>query len=555
MRKLPVSLQPKRLTDEERQRYAKRRTAEELLRITNAGGTLSDGATKWLNEAQAELRINGDISVTEGFEHGVTVRSVAVPSGAELDGLSREALLERIASSPVDGDELTDRAASAANYLGGHPETALILLDDAVGRANVTRLIWRALAYNFRPEKHLEDKDAVQTVSSRIQPKAEELLTRIAKLDNEELADLAEPLSYWLDAWRYHLAKSPQYLPAWYALWPHAVAHVNAEPVGDDALRDRAFSSAVGRLISALLHAMPKRSEARTAFQHPPFAEIMGALAQTGGEAGRHLRVSFVRYLRFLYDTAPAWTRSVLIDHLRRGKDIELWTGLTDVPQSPIVRVIGRSFVNVIVNGKLVDADRRRLTQIAILTHLYQHLPKPWTTALSPDLTRQMLRMGDDVVRAAAASAWKDFLANDKLPFKPAERFKLFKATFIALWPQDRTLNSPIATEQLVRLPAASRTHFAEVAAIILPFIVPFDCWSLHNYGVIVSGDGTRSIHFVESPADAESFLEVLHRTVGETDNARVPNSLERALDHIADRSPPLASDSRFKRLLTLSRR
>jgi hypothetical protein len=172
------------------------------------------------------------------------------------------------------------------------------------------------------------------------------------------------------------------------------------------------------------------------------------------------------------------------------------------------------------------------------------------------NLTQQMLRMGGDTARAAAIRGLKDFLkATETFDLTSQAAFALVKSIFEQVWPQERTLNTPAVSDALVELPAAADDAFADMVEMILPYLTPFDCWSLWEYGVWSQKDDKRAIHHVDTPAAAGAFLSMLDRTIGQQDGARVPNGLDQALKHIAAKAPSLERDFRYQRLLTLSRR
>lgn len=100
----------------------------------------------------------------------------------------------------------------------------------------------------------------------------------------------------------------------------------------------------------------------------------------------------------------------------------------------------------------------------------------------------------------------------------------------------------PLKAENTVNVPVGHR----------LP---PFQCWSLWDYGILDRSADERTITGIDSAKDAGALLSILDKTVSAEDAAIIPNGLDKALKHIASKSPRLESDIRFQRLLTLSRR
>ncbi|KIQ02438.1 hypothetical protein RU07_11970 [Agrobacterium tumefaciens] len=135
------------------------------------------------------------------------------------------------------------------------------------------------------------------------------------------------------------------------------------------------------------------------------------------------------------------------------------------------------------------------------------------------------------------------------------KRFGLVKKLFQEIWPKELTLSSPILSDAFADFPAAAGENYAEAAELILPYLTPFQCWSLWDYGILDRSADERNITGIDSARDAGALLSILDKTVGAEDVAIVPNGLDKALKHIASKSLRLESDIRYQRLLTLSRR
>lgn len=109
-------------------------------------------------------------------------------------------------------------------------------------------------------------------------------------------------------------------------------------------------------------------------------------------------------------------------------------------------------------------------------------------------------------------------------------------------------------------LPAVSGGAFAEAVDQVARFLVPFDCRSLLAYGFNESG---LSEHFgmprlsdaVDDSPKAHALLRLLDLTVGESQDAVIPDDLGIALDRIESRAPMLTSDPAFQRLAAAARR
>jgi len=104
-------------------------------------------------------------------------------------------------------------------------------------------------------------------------------------------------------------------------------------------------------------------------------------------------------------------------------------------------------------------------------------------------------------------------------------------------------------------LPAASKDAFADAVGVIERFLVPFDCWSLMDYGLHGEDEaGEAKLSMIDTPAKARAMLTLLDRTVGSNEAAVVPHGLGGALERIGRVSPELEETQAFRRLATAAR-
>jgi hypothetical protein len=77
----------------------------------------------------------------------------------------------------------------------------------------------------------------------------------------------------------------------------------------------------------------------------------------------------------------------------------------------------------------------------------------------------------------------------------------------------------------------------------------------MYDYGVLDRNSVDDKYAVIDDRTKAASFLAILDKTIGNEEDAIVPNGLEGALLHIAKLAPRLEKDVRYQRLVTLSRR
>ena len=128
------------------------------------------------------------------------------------------------------------------------------------------------------------------------------------------------------------------------------------------------------------------------------------------------------------------------------------------------------------------------------------------------------------------------------------------------VWPQERSLATSGVSSHFSRLPAVSGEAFAEAVDEVSRFLVPFDCSSLLAYGFNESGLSEdfgmpRLSDAVDDSPKAHALLRLLNLTVGESQDAVIPDDLGTALDCIESLASELTSSPAFRRLAAAARR
>ena len=177
--------------------------------------------------------------------------------------------------------------------------------------------------------------------------------------------------------------------------------------------------------------------------------------------------------------------------------------------------------------------------------------------------TQQMLRSLDDEVRAHGAGAIQRFVHDVSAPTEhlpnPPSREALFRsaaAPFLQqVWPQERSLATPGVSQALADLPATARAAFVEAVAVIERFLMPFDCWSMSDFGLFGEEAGEAKLSSIDDREKAGAFLRLLDITIGVAETSVIPTDLADALDQIHRTAPNLTETQAFRRLATAARR
>jgi hypothetical protein len=183
----------------------------------------------------------------------------------------------------------------------------------------------------------------------------------------------------------------------------------------------------------------------------------------------------------------------------------------------------------------------------------------------------QMFGTLDDEVRTSAANAIQQFVRelsakaetnppeHGKEQEDPASAAALFRAgdaPFLReVWPQERSLATFGVSGALADLPATSGEAFAEAVDTVARFLVPFDCWSMVNYGLYGDEGELKKLAIINDEAKAQALLKLLDPTIGTSEGAVVPHDLTDALDQSQIIEPALTATSTYRRLAAAARR
>lgn len=555
----PIARLKKRMRKDDAKIAAARRSITELQRIKAGGGQLSVRTEAWLAKTLLRHPREVDVaSVTEGFNPGVRTLIDDRSGDPTFGDVPSTKLIDELARHLSDeGWESKSRAAS--DFIGRNPGLILDLL--AIAPKSLAReKVWHAFGYGFRPSDLNVTIDTASPEDKELIPVALKACLEIARLDKATIEYALQGLTSWMSIWDRLLNGEKNFVRAWLALWPTAVEKTNQIPEKKAPLRERSYSSAVGNLVSAFMQACPSFQKDTKPLADSPWRDALTGIEQTKGEAKLQAQYHLLSSFNYYWAADEAWSRVNLLEPLihATGGSIELWHGFVHsrfLPPKKVMEELGPHMIAAAAGNELLDEARGSLSQRVVFSTIIDMRDGQKPTIPS-HLTQQMLRIGGDPVRTRALDAMKNYLKdNEAEPKDVDERFGLVKKLFQEIWPKELTLSSPTLSDAFADFPAAAGENYAEAAELILPYLTPFQCWSLWDYGILDRSADERTITGVDSARDAGALLSILDKTIGAEDGAIIPNGLDKALKHIASKSPRLESDIRFQRLLTLSRR
>jgi hypothetical protein len=234
------------------------------------------------------------------------------------------------------------------------------------------------------------------------------------------------------------------------------------------------------------------------------------------------------------------------------------------------LKIIGAPMAERANDRRLGRKSRRSLAFSLVIESLHAFREGRDPAVPNPRIT-QMLRTLDDEVRASAANAIQQFVRElsakastnapedgeeQEAPASAAAVFRAAAAPFLReVWPQERSLATPGVSGALADLPATTGEAFAETVDTIERFLVPFECWSMLDYGLYGNEGEAKKLAIVNDGPKAQSFLKLLDLTVGTSEGAVIPHDLTDALDQISIVEPALAATGMFRRLAAAARR
>lgn len=556
--------------------------AREFKRIEVAGSVLPPHIRSWVRSKSKLFPDLAEMAIDAGFPQASEAHIVPPNPDERYDalvGVSRLRALEIALSSGRGGwDE--DPAKRANDWLQLPGKTNLVLNDlESVGRGgDEFPRVWDRFGWAHSPRPPENER----APGRDLQNEADGVLRLLGRLSEKSLLDAIEGISNWLDAWRKYVIASPLGLAVWLRVWPIAVEATNVARATDDdadlSVSARAADSEkepldldtlntpAGKLVGVFLSGCPSLANEPNPFGVGSAARQMrDAVIGAPGRSGLIARHRLIEALPYFLHADASWARLHLIDPLLADTpaSLALWRAIARQTHfTDVLRIIGNAMAERAMDRRLGRQTRSALVFSLIVESMHAFREKRDPAVPNPRV-QQMLRSLDDEVRAAAANAIQRFVHDlskgensDENRASAADLFRSAAEPFVRqVWPQERSLATPGVSSALSDLPATSGDAFAEAVDAIERFLVPFDCWSMLDYGLYGDDDGARKLAIIDDEAKARAFLRLLNATVGTSEESVIPHDLTDALDQIHAVAPSLVQSPAFRRLSTAARR
>lgn len=540
----------------------------------NFGGTF---IRRWLLGHIKEFPDLEDMSVDDGF-FDTRPDSVRQPlPDARYDLLEGEARLRELERILLHGQAhwAEDTAERAKAWLQKSENAPQILSDfeSLSETADDFPQVWSCFLWWHEPPPPKPTDEWPR----RLPSEADRVLHLLSELPEAKLSEVIWGVSQWLWHWRRYVMLSERGFPVWLRAWPIAVETTNAvaRKAGNSAHPKRKDEIPVGvdginlpsgKLIEVFLASCPSLKENSLPFADDSLARRMRDLVVAQGDhSGLIARCQLVKKIPYLLRADPDWTRKHLIEPLLKDDSSALWSNLAPRGYARyLLEMIGGTVLKRCTDGRLGRRTRESLVS-DLVTEALNAFQEGREPAVPNSHISQMLRSADDETREFAAGAVRCFhAAAPEVAGCPQSAGDLFHAAvkpfFQRVWPKERDLSTPDISRELSHLPAASGEAFAEAVEEIKRFLVPFDCWSMLEYGLYGEVETADAVIpklrlAIDDERDAVAFLDLLALTIGEQPEAVVPYDLSNALDWIKTLAPNLVDSPAFRRLAATARR
>ncbi len=552
----------------------------ELRRIELAGTEIPEKYRNWMKSHLASFpEIEQMKSLDEGFLEGTKIYGVKSNPDSKYDVLKGRARLrtleEDLQSDSGHWENNPSRRASAWMQVAGNCSLVIDDMESAPEGGSAYPHVWEALGRDHTPKFHPENEanqEANEIDCSRV-------LDLLSNLNIKTVRHAIDGISQWLSSWQRILVLQPQAFSVWLKVWPIAVEATNTEHpshkneelalvLEHDQSRGSAeldtLNNPAGKLVGVFLAACPavKPGEAPF-FASSPIVLMLKEIEAVLGRSGSIVKYRLIEHLPYFLAASREWALSHLVPPLLDRSDdaVLFWSAVARQKLSlEVMEVLGPSIVERTTDLRLDRDTRKSLVFRVVIDCLYAYKDNR-EPAVNRPRVQQMLRSVDDEVRAHAAEAVqrfvKDLSAQDKVVGpSSAELFKAAAAPFLEqVWPQERSLASPGVSKAFSDLPATAKGSFAEAVSAIERFLVPFDCWSMLDYGLYGADEEEPRLLAINDAKKATAFLKLLDLTIGTSERAVVPYDLAIALQRIRSIAPSLEVKQSFRRLATAARK
>lgn len=575
----PRSFWSKKAKPDQVKEYSIHTKVSELYRIKVADGQLAQAQEDYLAEMLAKFPDIASLTSVEGdFYKTPQAQLLTWSADNRFDLLAGKERLSALETSlTTERSSWSDRTSSSAvAWINEKSNFLLILEDFKIHHVNMNSYpnVWERFGWVHTPNS--DTSASVNEFTRNIPKEAAEVVILLIELKTETIRKAIDGISQWISVWSPHIKDDPQSDELWNKIWPIAVQATNSlqkndeepdlntigiptksEPKDLDTLNTPA-----GKLTNLFFYKCPDLTNQGTSYLLPgsrlrKTADQIASAPGRSGLIGKHRMIEQINYFIRL---DSSWTRKNLIAPLLETgtSSIPLWRAIARRTQfSNVLEYIGDEVLNRVNDERLGRSSRNSLLfslVLECLNSLYEHR----APMIAFPRIQQLIRNLDDEIRAHGLQTLQGFVIqkNENPTDSPEKRFRRSVVTFLTdVWPQERSFATPASSKALADLPAAAGNAFVEAVNLIDRFLVPFPCWSIHDYGLYGQAHGKPKLAMINTVAKAKAMLKLLDLTIGTSETAVIPHDLSKMLDHLRSISPKIAENYIFRRLSTAARR
>jgi hypothetical protein len=575
----PRSLWSKQVNSNQVKEFSLHTKALEFYRIHIAGGTFSNEIEDWLKQIILNFPDIAELNSVEGDFYKTTQAHFYTQTPDNrfnlLTGKERLTVLET--SLSTERSNWSDTTSSSAAAWISDNLNCLLVLEDFKSVSDIGNTypnVWESFGWAHTPK--IDVNESIGKIPRNISQEAVEVELLLIELKPAVIRKAINGISHWISVWSTYIKDDSQSDRIWNKIWPIAVQATNAlqkndvepeinaigKPTNSESMDLDTLNTPAGKLTTLFFMKCPDLSNERK-----PQLKLKGKLRKIAnqissapgraGLIGRHRMIEKINY--FIKLDSP-WTQINLISPLMDNgvASVPLWRAIARRTQfSNVLEYIGDEALRRVNDDRLSRSTRNSLLFSLILECLISLYEERPPTIDFPRI-QQLIRNLDDEIRAHGLQTLKGFVIqkNDNPADTPEKRFRRAVVPFLSnVWPQERSFATPASSKALAALPAAAGGAFIEAVDLIERFLVPFQCWSIHDYGLHGQVEGQSKVAMINTAKKAMALLKLLDLTIGTSETAVVPYDLAKVLEHLQSTSPKITENYIFRRLSTAARR
>jgi hypothetical protein len=533
-------------------------TARELKRLSLEGVALPAEFDQALQDGVIEFPEIAEMTVKNSIPHGIRLHTREAnpdPQYDELSGVQRLKALEASLNAARSWEDDPGTRAGDWIRLAGNTGHLLADFETLEDGGDSFPQVWQRFAW-----AHVSGGEHSQRI-----------LNLIERLSDKTVTVAIDAITHWFSCQDKAVVGSEIGLRIWNRLWPLAVGitnekvRENSEPSLETALRadeDDAkttkldtLNNPVGRLVGNFLSQCPSlEADHNGKWPDGPARDMRDIIMEVDGQSKLITRHRLIEGIGYFLKADPDWTKQQLIYPLQSDDKEALILWQAAARRTLFMGALG--YIGDEVVKRVADSRLPRETRKSLLFSLTVEAMHAFREKRQPAVPnvrlQQLLRTVEESLRSSAANSVQKYVRDVDNEEPRALIFTTAAKPFLQqVWPQERSLTSRSVSAAFADLPATAGESFCDAVETIARFLVPFDCWSMLDYGLY----GADKLQAINTAEMASELLKLLDLTVGQAQSSVIPHDLSEALSTIDAVMPALRVDPRYRRLAAAARR